>query len=184
LADIRVLELGYAFLPVESASFYNGVSSAGTGLLSIVLSPLVRHYTVTDIPALLPLIRKNVTLNFPSWPTNSNISLEELDWHHLHTTPHSKRSRLFSAFSSKPIDLILLVDCIYHPSLLPPLLSTIDYLAIPGKTAVLVVVELRAEDVIREWIAMWTGCEGWEVWRVGGDGWLKMPYVAWVGWKS
>jgi protein N-lysine methyltransferase METTL21D len=48
----------------------------------------------------------------------------------------------------------------------------------------LVVVELRAEDVIREWIAMWIGCEGWEVWRVGEDGGLKMPYVAWVGWKS
>lgn len=41
---------------------------AGTGLLSMVLSPLVRRYTATDIGPLIPLIQKNVSLNFAGWP--------------------------------------------------------------------------------------------------------------------
>jgi predicted nicotinamide N-methyase len=156
---------------------------AGTGLLSIALSPLVREYTVTDIAALLPLIRKNLSLNFDGWPAKSNVSVEELDWERLHASTPALRA---ANFSYSPIDVILAVDCIYHPSLLPCLVDTIDFLAAPGKTAVLVVVELRAEDVVREFLERWLGTAGWEVWRVAlpVDGVLDKPYVGWMGRKG
>ena len=171
---------------------------SGTGLLSIALSPLVAHYAATDIQDLLPLIRKNLVLNFPGWPhvpskqgIGHNISVEELDWETLHSTPPSRRAQLFPP-PSAPWDLVLIVDCIYHPALLPSLLATIDYIATSVLTTVVVAVELRAEDVIRDFLEQWLSLGGgeWEVWRVGNDkvteGILAIdkPYVMWVGWKG
>ncbi|KAG6852137.1 hypothetical protein C0991_002658 [Blastosporella zonata] len=160
---------------------------AGTGLLAIAFAPHVGHYTVTDIEALQPLIRKNITANFPGWPEHcvsptpkSNVSAEELDWVFLSNTVPTQRGRIVDI---APADLILVVDCIYHPSLLPPLVETINYLTVPGRTAVLVVVELRAEDVVREFLSLWLERPGWEIWRVGG-GLLEGPYAMWLGWRS
>jgi len=159
---------------------------AGTGLLSIVLSSLVHQYTVTDIPDLLPLIRKNLALNFDGWPNSncsgSNITAEELDWLELHGTLISIHSRLVPA-PADPIDLLLAVDCIYNPSLLPALVETIDFLTTPGKTAVLVVMELRQEDVVREFLEHWIAKGGWEIRRVG-SGFMGTRYAVWVGWKG
>jgi len=173
---------------------------AGTGLLSIVLSPLVSRYTVTDVDDLVPLIQKNLAVNLPKFPPLAphssrrpassradsarphNVTAEALDWSILYTTPPSSRQRLFTY---PPVDLVLVVDCIYHPSLLPALLSTIDYLAVPGKTAVLVVVELRAEDVVREFLERWLSLssEGeWHIWSVGE--FLEGPYAVWIAWKK
>lgn len=156
---------------------------AGTGLLAIAISPLVRRYTVTDIADLVPLLRKNMALNFEGWPNclpstpGSNIFVDELDWVLLHSTKVTHRPRLFD---SEPIDLLLIVDAIYHPSLLPALVDTIHHLATPDQTVVLVVVELRADDVIREFLQLWLGKPGWEVWRIG-DGLLQKPYAMWLG---
>lgn len=87
---------------------------------------------------------------------------------------------------SDSADIVLVVDCIYHPSLLPALLTTIDYLTVPNKTAIVVVVELRAEDVIREFLQGWldkSSSQGeWEIWSIGDL--LEGPYAVWVGWKS
>ncbi|RDX48101.1 hypothetical protein OH76DRAFT_1557423 [Lentinus brumalis] len=191
-----------ALLDRESLSEAHVVElGAGTGLLSIVLSPFVRHYTVTDIPELIPLIRKNVGHNLasnvpsvsppraagkhPSSPPPSmstNVTAAALDWVQLQNAPASLRAKLAP---DEPADLVLVVDCIYHPSLLPALLSTIDCLTVPGRTAVLVVVELRAEDVIREFLQGWldkTGDGVWEIWSLGGL--LDGPYAVWVGWKE
>ena len=162
--------------------------SAGTGLLSIALSPLVRQYTVTDIPDILPLIRKNLALNFDAWPNlkssipGSNVRAEELDWLQFQHTPLSTRVRLFP-LATDPLDLILAVDCIYNPSLLPALVETIDFLATPEKTAVLVIIELRQEDVVREFLELWIAKSGWEIWRVG-DRFLGTRYAVWMGWKT
>jgi hypothetical protein len=123
-------------------------------------------------------MRKNLSLNVDGWPSGSNISVEELDWEALRSSTPALRA---ANFSYALIDLLLVVDCIYHPSLLPSLVETIDCLATPRMTTVLVVVELRAEDVVREFLEMWIGREGWEVWRV--EGLLSMPYVGWVGRK-
>lgn len=161
--------------------------SAGTGLLSIVLSPLVRRYRVTDINDILPLIRKNLALNFDGWPNvkagtpGSNVTVEELDWVELHQAPLAMRRRHFPG-ANGPVDLILAVDCIYNPSLLSALVDTIDFLATPGTTAALVVMELRQEDVVREFIHLWVSMGGWEIRRV--DEFLGPRYAVWVGWKQ
>ncbi|TCD71651.1 hypothetical protein EIP91_007398 [Steccherinum ochraceum] len=178
LEDAHILELG-----------------AGTGLLAIALTRLVRHYTVTDMEELLPLIRKNLRLNLAGWDASSSprphgtqteirhdVKAEALDWLTLQKcSPNTRRS----AYSFEPIDLLLVVDCIYHPFLLPALVETIDYLSTPERTAVLVVVELRAEDVIREFLELWLEASGrgtWEVWHVNEI--MDGPYAAWIGWKK
>lgn len=165
-----------------------------------MLSSLVGHYTATDIDALIPLIRKNLTLNHCNQPVQQRsrnrkrpnalpvqaiplIVAEPLDWVVLHeTSSHLRRNN----FSFTPVDLLLIVDCIYHPSLLPALLSTIDYLTVPEQTAVLVVVELRAEDVIRQflegWLTLSQSKNSWEIWSIKGE--LEGPYAVWVGWKK
>ncbi|KAF9461538.1 putative methyltransferase-domain-containing protein [Collybia nuda] len=159
---------------------------AGTGLLAAAFSHLVQRYTVTDISALTPLLRKNIGLNFSGWPKNppltpgSNIFVEELDWVLLHSMTPTQRSK---NFSFEPVDILLIVDCIYHPSLLPALVDTIGYLAIPGRTVVLVIVELRAEDVIREFLEQWIAQGGWEIYRAG-SGLLEKPYAMWLGWRK
>lgn len=163
---------------------------AGTGLLAIALSPLVRKYTVTDIDDLLPLITKNLSLNglppanTPSGhhgkASSSNVTAEALDWVTLKSCIPATRRK---AFSYPDIDLLLIVDCIYHPSLLPALVDTIDHLAIPERAVVLVVVELRAEDVVREFLELWLAAANgaWEIWHV--EELMKGPYATWVGWK-
>ncbi|KAF8216457.1 putative methyltransferase-domain-containing protein [Mycena galopus ATCC 62051] len=180
LKDANVLELG-----------------AGTGLLSIALSPLVGQYTATDIAELVPLIRKNVSLNFPGWPNvptkqgvpgpGQNVAVDEINWEILHSTPLHRRAQLFPP-PPAPFDIVLVVDCIYHPNLLPPLLAAMDYVSTAGTTAVLVLMELRAEDVTRDFLEGWLTLGGgeWEIWRIANDeGMLgkNQPYVMWVGWK-
>jgi hypothetical protein len=85
-------------------------------------------------------------------------------------------------------DLVLVADCIYNPSLIPALISTVNHVAAMSSgepTPVLVVVELRSEDVLREFLENWLSSGFWQVWRVGGEvGPLGMPYVAWVGWRT
>ncbi|KAG6827206.1 hypothetical protein H0H92_012790 [Tricholoma furcatifolium] len=162
---------------------------AGTGLLAVALAPYVGHYTVTDIADLQALLRKNVAANFTGWPDHcvaptpgSNISVKELDWVVLNNTPFAHRKKLMVDIDSDPVDLILVVDCIYHPSLLPALVETIHHITVPGRTAVLVVVELRAEDVIREFLSLWLARPGWEIWRVNEG--LGRPYAMWLGWRN
>ncbi|KAG1786037.1 putative methyltransferase-domain-containing protein [Suillus plorans] len=162
---------------------------AGTGLLSIALSACAKSYTATDIAPLLPLIRKNVALNFAGWMQNtkppegspgSNISVEELDWETLLSLPPTRRS-LYYPKPPEPNakwDLILIVDCIYHPSLLPALVETIETVSTAGKTWALVIVELRQEDVVREFLERWLNKETWRLFRM--DGFLDLPYIVWA----
>ena len=131
---------------------------------------------MTDIPELVPLIKKNISLNVP--PSISKIVAQDLDWTALQSTPSSLRAK---AFSFEVIDLLLAVDCVYHPSLVGPLVDTMRYLATPGKTTVVVVVELRAEDVVREFLEAWLQSDPrWEIWSIG-EGRLDSAYALWVG---
>ncbi|KAK0457832.1 putative methyltransferase-domain-containing protein [Desarmillaria tabescens] len=163
LRDMAILELG-----------------AGTGLLSMALSPWVRNYTVTDTSEILPLLEKNVSLNCAGSPDTTNISIAELDWLSLHATPSKQRSR---AFQFPAVDLVFVVDCIYHPSLMPALVDTIDYVSTPGRTTVMVVIELRDEDAVRLFLELWLGRAGWEIYRIGRSNGLPRPYMIWVGRK-
>ncbi|KAF8629080.1 hypothetical protein AX15_003574 [Amanita polypyramis BW_CC] len=167
LRELHILELG-----------------SGTGLLSIVFAPLVGSFTATDIGELVPLIRKNIGINFPGWPNSAdgqgtNVSAAELDWIALSSASTSQRKRM-AGF--KPADILLVVDCIYHPSLLPHLVETIDYLSVPEKTVVFILIELREEDVVREFLAIWLKKPGWQIWRIEDEA-FPMPYVVWVGSK-
>lgn len=149
----------------------------------MIFAPLVGQFTATDIGDLVPLIRKNLSLNFPGWPENvqgANVSAEELDWVDLSSAIASQRKRIADF---NPVDILLVVDCIYHPSLLPHLVETIDYLSVPEKTTVFILVELRAEDVIRDFLTLWLNKPSWQIWRVGDDV-FPMPYVAWIGCKT
>ncbi|KAF9526111.1 putative methyltransferase-domain-containing protein [Crepidotus variabilis] len=151
---------------------------AGTGLLSIALSSLVEQFTVTDIEALTPLIQKNIHHN----GAPSNVCVAELDWVELRSTLPSKRSKIFDA-TQQPIDLLLAVDCLYHPSLIPPFVETIDYLCTPGRTTVLIISELRQEDVMREFLEAWLSKPDWQILRAPNDE-LGKHYVIWIGWKE
>jgi protein N-lysine methyltransferase METTL21D len=211
-------------------------------MLSVVLGPLVRSFIATDIPELVSLIRKNIALNASAinartktGSPSTNIVANDLDWTFVHQTPRSKWPSLRllplpsdteEDKSSSSLDLVLVVDCVYHPSLIPPLISTLDYLASNSSSLatissnspptdryrigpqVLVVVELRAEDVIREFLNAWLAMDDWEIWSLNtgeGDvddsedphipaqhlssedttkeGIMHPRYGVWVGWK-
>jgi len=154
---------------------------AGTGLLACALGPLCARYVATDIPALMPLLRKNITSICHGTP----VSACTLDW----SFPSSRQ--LPDDILHTPSEIILAVDCIYHPSLVPPLLDTIAALCRPGATAtaVLVVSELRAEDVVRTFLDAWLARrdEGWTIWSVNGEGedaLLGARYAMWLGWRT
>jgi hypothetical protein len=144
---------------------------AGTGLLALALSPLVRKYTTTDIPALLPLLRKNV-LSAPPTTTGTTVTVAALDW----TLPTLRQIDI----SADPPDVLLVVDCIYHPTLVRPLLATMTALAAPQHTVALVVAELRAEDVLRDFLEGWIEL-GWRVWSIA-EGLLGPRWGMWVAW--
>ena len=132
---------------------------------------------MTDIPELIPLIKKNISINISSTPT-SNVIAQDLDWTTLQSTPPMLRAK---AFSFEDIDILLIVDCVYHPNLVSPLVDTIRYLTTPEKTRVVVVVELRAEDVVREFLEAWLRSDPmWQIWSVGEQK-LDSAYALWVG---
>jgi protein N-lysine methyltransferase METTL21D len=81
-----------------------------------------------------------------------------------------------------PPNILLAVDCIYHPELVRPLLTTVTALAAPTlrHTVALVVAELRGEDALRDFLEGWIGL-GWRVWSVA-EGLLGPRWGMWVAW--
>lgn len=204
---------------------------AGTGLLGVILSPYVQHYTITDIDYLIPLLRRNIALNLPSIPskespsrtptkhgrksesnhhistTNSqitNITVEALDWTVLRATVPHRRAGLFLLEHADPPDFVIIADCIYNPALLPALVDTINHYARTDHTRILVAVELRADDVLREFLELWIASGNWEIWRIEREEraeeelersgivrskaeesrWLGYEFAIWLGWRT
>ena len=211
LRGARVMELG-----------------AGTGLLGLILAPLVGFYTFTDLPELCRLIEKNINLNIdlfacsPAARVSSpgrrkrakssddskysdrrpdNITVEPLDWVTLYDAPLRSRARLFP-IPDPPFDLVLATDTIYNPALVSPFLATLNhYAADQGRTIVFIVMELRDEDVTREFLHQWINLGGWQIWRTDGTnaseedieepGYVPSPrrllderFATWVAWKE
>jgi len=100
----------------------------------------------------------------------------------LESASLSTRARIYDT-EAQPIDLLLVIDCLYHPSLISPFLTTVDHLTTPERTTVLVLSELRAEDVMRDFLAAWLSKPGWEIWRIPHEQ-LSKRYVIWLGWKT
>lgn len=131
----------------------------------------------------------------------ANIAVESLDWVALYNTPSHSRARLFPV-PNPPPDLILATDAIYNPALVSPFLTTLNhYAADRRRTIVFIVMELRDEDVTREFLHQWINLEGWQIWRTdaadtsGEDiadstkspvtRWLLDKRLAsWVAWKE
>jgi len=141
----------------------------------------VRQYTVTDIGPLVPLIKKNIDMNLPGI-ASEKLLVEELDWIALESASPSQRIKVYNT-AERPVDLLLAVDCLYNPSLVPPFLATINHLSTSERTAVVIFSELRAEDVMRDFLEQWLNIPGWEIWRIPNDQ-VGKRYVLWVGWKS
>lgn len=120
--------------------------------------------------------------------------IEELDWLALASLPSgTARGRYCPVPKATPTlelestdhvawDIVFAVDCIYNPSLLSALVDTIDAVSTAGRTWVLVVAELRQEDVLREFLDLWLKHSGrWEITRV--EGLLDVHFVVWAGRK-
>jgi hypothetical protein len=157
----------------------------GTGMLAVALSSICQRYMATDIPDLVTLIRKNIELNLSLSVSGCAVTDESLDWAVVHNAPCSTWHKLqllsgtasdgrdeTNSAASRNADLILVVDCIYHPSLIPPLVSTLEYLCSQGGeptpsssscTDVLVVPELRAEVLVREFLDRWLALGGQQI---------------------
>jgi len=71
-------------------------------------------------------------------------------------------------------------DCIYNPSLLPALVNTINCYTVPRHTEVMVVVELRSDEVIWDFLTLWLKSGMWKVIRLDI---LSHRYAVWVGRK-
>lgn len=163
LKEAKVLELG-----------------AGIGFLACALVPLVKQYTVTDIEDMVPLLRKNVVRALDAADL-SHLTTTDLDWVQLHATSPARRHLVFKR--DEGYDLILCCDCIFNPSLVPPLVATINYCSTDDKTIVMIVVELRQEDVLREFLDQWLASGHWQIWRLP-ERYLGARTIGWVGWRG
>ncbi|KAJ1020691.1 hypothetical protein NDA16_004083 [Ustilago loliicola] len=104
---------------------------SGTGLVGYLVHALSLTNTriyVTDQDAMLPLMRENLLLNFPTsssndtstnTTTNGFITVAELDWSR---TPES-------TFTDPMPDVLLLADCVYLETAFQPLIDTMAALS-------------------------------------------------------
>lgn len=120
---------------------------SGTGLLAILLSPLCKSYTASDLLINLRLCSRNLQLNGIGVmeDASSGVRMEEIDWFDM---PTSRESNIVTT-SDHAYDLILAVDCVFNEALALPLINTMNrYCRTGSHTAALVVVELRSPDVV------------------------------------
>ncbi|GAC93002.1 hypothetical protein PHSY_000563 [Pseudozyma hubeiensis SY62] len=88
---------------------------SGTGLVGFLVHALHLSnctISVTDQDVMLPLMRDNLQLNFPS--STDSISVDELNW----------GTRLPPIFREPLPDVLLLADCVYLESAFQPLIDT------------------------------------------------------------
>lgn len=116
-------------------------------MLAMLLSPLCRSYTATDLYENLRLVSRNLELNQRAHnrpAKGTELALEELDWVATSTSKAQVESILGGGY-----DLVLAVDCIYNENLTGPFIETLSTLCPEGgSTMALVVVELRSADVV------------------------------------
>ncbi|KAH8997813.1 hypothetical protein EDB86DRAFT_2776747, partial [Lactarius hatsudake] len=111
----------------------------GTGLVTLALGPFVREYTSRDIPALVPLLRKNIL----SAPAPASAIMTVLNWTLPALYPVDVRR------ADVP-DVLLVVDRVFHPILVCLVLAMLTALAMVQHTSV--VAEMPTEDVLREFL--------------------------------
>lgn len=170
-ADAEVLELG-----------------GGTGVLSSLLAPCVRSWTVTDISDLLPLIQKNIEKTSQRL-ASSDVRLAELDW----TWSSQQYERNAKSLAQRDFDLVIAVDCLFNEALVQPFVNTLNRIK---SKYVIVISELRSADVLQLFLELWLASGPWTVYRPvwsetrlaseeaqASAGLFGRRHVIWVGWK-
>ena len=192
---IRVLELG-----------------AGTGILPCTtghaLTNLDTTWQATDQGDLLTLLQKNVRQL-----ASDRVVATEIDWltvsralrqAYRHPTPYASLLRNIrseqsgnAGESDVPYDLIIAVDCIFNPSLFTPFLDSLWACCTVSHTIAFVLVELREQEMMREFMQTWlehtASLQGtasgsvWQIWSIessalGLDG-LQRGYACFVAFK-
>ncbi|KAK9904903.1 hypothetical protein WJX75_005147 [Coccomyxa subellipsoidea] len=119
---------------------------AGPGLGGMAFALLGAEVLLTDLPDIVPLIRKNVDANFTSAALHSRegpwgqqagkVSVQELDW----------GNEAHIAQAGGPFAFVLAADCVYHEEHLFALRQTIVSLT-DMKSTVIIANELRSESV-------------------------------------
>ncbi|KZV82149.1 hypothetical protein EXIGLDRAFT_730145 [Exidia glandulosa HHB12029] len=150
---------------------------AGTGLLAVALGRLVANYIATDLDFLVHLMRKNLALNDIAGPPSANVRAEAVDWELLKSLSPSKRASTFPCPDN--LTVVLAVDTLYNPSLISAFVAALEHYSGTG-ACTLVVCELRAEDVVRDFLEAWLAGGKWDVHRVGSDI-FELPFVCWIG---
>jgi hypothetical protein len=100
--SLRVLELG-----------------AGTGLAGMYAARRGATVLCTDLAVMLPILRRNVELNFASG--DPRVTVAEFCW-----------GTDVSVLGKEPFDLILASDCVYLEGAFEPLLKSLEALMQPG----------------------------------------------------
>ncbi|KAJ3069986.1 hypothetical protein HDU98_006962 [Podochytrium sp. JEL0797] len=126
---------------------------AGTGFTSLFLGKAVETHCgqcdvhVSDLAIAVPLIRKNIELNFAEGGTSVRLHATELDW------MQADKTREWVEALETPVDLVFAADVVYFPYLFDALIRTLYVLATEGrkgKGAPEVVVVCRLRELSKE----------------------------------
>lgn len=162
-----------------------------SGIIGLVLSPFVQHYTLTDQEYVMKLLNQNLLNNMPSTSASaskgrknkprsqkglatrklsSNITVRLLDW---------ETDEVFSVVAGlgdgkRSFDAIIACDCIYNDALIPPLVQTCADACQLRKlqmedsesepTMCIIAQQLRSPEVFENWLKAFH--KVFRVWRI------------------
>jgi predicted nicotinamide N-methyase len=143
-----------------------------TGLLGIVLAPLVANYLLTDQQYIMKTLESNLQANVactsgkkkqPLSRATANLQTIALDWET--DSPETIMQHIPHADS---VDLVIACDCVYTNYLIPPLVRTLKDICSQGglarPTTVMIAQQLRAEEVLE--LFLQAMLLSFDVWRV------------------
>ncbi|MCJ1351277.1 MAG: hypothetical protein MMC33_001261 [Icmadophila ericetorum] len=156
-----------------------------SGLVGLMLTPLVTRYIATDqdyvSKLLIQNLEANIPLSKPSKPSkssnaaskfskfgNTGVEFMELDWE---TSSVSSLPSSLAVNESKRFDAIISCDCIYNEALIDPYVRTCKELCQLREveknlnpTFCIVGQQLRSSDVFEEWLKSFH--RSFRVWRI------------------
>ncbi|KAF3061528.1 Diaminohydroxyphosphoribosylamino-pyrimidine deaminase [Daldinia childiae] len=158
-----------------------------SGLVGLVLAPLVAKYTLTDQSYVARLVEKNIAENSPLGnPKQTKTTSQKrkgkpsavypkaelrfvpLDWELDEVTPS-----LTGSDKVKSFDLVIACDCIYNDTLIQPLVQTCadvcrlrasDKSSTDKSTVCLVAQQLRDPEIFESWIKEFN--RYFQTWRI------------------
>lgn len=156
----------YSILSAEATVVEVGCGISG--LIGILLAPLINTYILTDQAYVSKKVHENIAANTPTTRRGSKAAniprFVDLDWE---TTVPSKVG--LSLNDDTNINLIIACDCIYNEHLIQPLVNTMaEMCRLRGedgrRTVILVAQQLRSEEIFEGFMAVLL--EDFEVWRM------------------